>query len=83
MTIMRGHYIIDLIFGIIIAHYIFIIVNMFIHFLDNSSFTLKDEMSENCSSQSLKKSFEEKNYEQEPDYKASTSNSDDDVNKFY
>ena len=42
MTIMRGHYIIDLIVGIIIAHYVYVIVDKYVHIIDNSSFSLKN-----------------------------------------
>jgi hypothetical protein len=43
MTIMRGHYIIDLIFGILTAHYVFMMVDKYIHIIDDSSFSLKKE----------------------------------------
>jgi hypothetical protein len=47
MTIMRGHYIIDLIFGITTAHYVYIIVEKYIHIIDDSSFSLKNQNAEN------------------------------------
>jgi hypothetical protein len=83
MTIMRGHYIIDLIFGIITAHYFFIIVDRFIYIIDNSYFTLKEreKISKKNSIQNLKKSLEEKS--DYGDCKDTTSSSDDDVNKYY
>lgn len=42
MIIMRGHYFIDLITGMIVSHYIFILVDKYIHVLDNSRISLKD-----------------------------------------
>ena len=79
MTIMRGHYIIDLVFGIITAHYIFLMVDKYIHVLDNSSFTLKK-------SHSLK---EEKNRNiinkesEDDDYKGSTTSEEEYLRKSY
>lgn len=43
MIIMRGHYIIDMITGMIIAHYIFILVDKYIYIVDDSRFSLKDD----------------------------------------
>ncbi len=42
MTIMRGHYIIDLVTGVIIGHYIFIVVDKYIYIIDDSFLSLKD-----------------------------------------
>jgi hypothetical protein len=42
MIFMRGHYIIDLITGVIVSHYFFILVDKYIHFIDNSRISLKD-----------------------------------------
>jgi hypothetical protein len=36
MIVTRGHYIIDLITGVIVAHYIFILVSEYIHYVDDS-----------------------------------------------
>jgi hypothetical protein len=41
MILMRGHYIIDLVFGIITAHYFYIIVDRYVYLIDESCITLK------------------------------------------
>jgi hypothetical protein len=43
MIIIRGHYIIDLIFGVITAHYIFILVDKYIYFIDETCLSLKED----------------------------------------
>lgn len=96
MIIMRGHYIIDLIFGIITAHYIFIMVDKYIYLLDDSIFTLKDDYTHinhhssrsgtkhksNTSRDFSKHKIKKEFWElDETDGKTSTNNSDSDVNK--
>lgn len=46
MTVMRGHYIIDLIFGVITSHYVYIIVDKYIYIMDDSPISLKSRNSE-------------------------------------
>ena len=40
MVFTRGHYIIDLICGAIIAHYVFILVDKYVYKIDNSFISL-------------------------------------------
>jgi hypothetical protein len=46
MIVTRGHYIIDLITGVIVAHYIYILVNDFIGCIDNSCMGMNREVQE-------------------------------------
>lgn len=91
MTIMRGHYIIDLIFGIITAHYVFIIVDKYIHLLDNSILSFKEpthlgrksfrEREEQSSKKTLCKTC--KTCKTCHSCQMSTGNTDEDDTKFY
>jgi hypothetical protein len=95
MIIMRGHYIIDLIFGIITAHYIFMMVDKYIYLLDNSIFSLKDDymhVDQRSRNHKMNKSNTSREFPihkikkefwelEETDGKTSTNNSDSDVNK--
>jgi hypothetical protein len=42
MIVMRGHYFIDLVTGVLLAHYFWIIVDKYIYLLDNSFLSLED-----------------------------------------
>ena len=43
LTLARTHYIIDLITGMIFAHYVYILVDEYIHYVDNSFLSMKDK----------------------------------------
>jgi hypothetical protein len=48
MIVTRGHYVVDIVTGIVFAHYIFIIVDNYIHIVDDSCISIKEESEEEC-----------------------------------